>query len=104
MIFGSHLPYSRPGQTYWAGKIDRMSIDQLTKELPAIGISIDNISEQLGSLVDAARAPAGQSAPRTLRSVDPSNWLAEFVAMQQGATDEHRFLFERPARSVTVLV
>jgi len=82
--------------------IDDLTVDQLRRNLQAISSSVEDLSGQLQSLVDAVRV--GVQVPRQLRleQIEITSWLTDLVDTYQRLTDEHAFRLEVPAAPVVV--
>jgi PAS domain S-box-containing protein len=73
---------------------DELTVTDLTTGLGSIASSVDHVSEQLASLVDAVRPGAAQAAPIEPRPMELTRWLRHIVDTHQASSGRHTFRIE----------
>ena len=81
---------------------DDLTIAELKSHLLAIASSVDDVSEQLASLVDAVQLGAGVPVHVDPEPVEVMAWLREIVTIHQASTLAHVFRIHVPMTPVVV--
>ena len=81
---------------------DDLTVADLKRHLLAIAGSVDDLSEQLASLVDAVQVRAGVPVQIEPEPVEVTAWLREIVATHQASTATHVLRIDVPTTPVVV--
>jgi PAS domain S-box-containing protein len=83
---------------------DELTVTELKAHLLAIAASVDDLSEQLASLVDAVQIGAGVPVQIQPEPVEIMAWLREIVTTHQASTVAHVLRIDVPATPVVVAI